>query len=442
MNATSTLLEELETRAGPGASVRHGTDAAEWRVAGTPPLALVEPQAVDGIAAVLAFCSEAGLPVEPAGAGTWLAAGRTPGRAPVVVSTARLTGTTEYEPADLVVGVRAGATLGDLARELAVNGQYLPLDPPGWSRATVGATLALGAAGPLRAQHRTPRDLLLGVQVVTGDGRTLNFGGRVVKNVAGYDLVRLLAGSRGTLGVITSAFLLLRSSPPVTRTYRVIVGSGAEAAAVALAVRDRMEAEALEVLGTSGTGIGGRAGEGDAASWSVLVRLAGSEEAVAEQVTRLRELGAATREDAGAPWNALSDAEAATGTCVRLGGRPAELEHTVARAVRLAGEAAGSSEGGLPAGWRLAAHGADGIVRIWTEGPGSDPPPDRLAEALGRHAREVQQAGGSLLCPILPERLRGIELPAPTDQRLAQIVAGLRQAFDPAGIMSPGRHGL
>src|SRR5690606_26707295 len=196
------MLDALRRAAGHDAVEAPAPGA--WSVHGAAPQAVVSPPDADGVAAVLELCSAEGWTVEPAGAGTWLDHGRAPARsADIVLSTRRLRGRIDSEPADLVVGTDAGVPLERLQQRLASDGQELALDPPYAGDATIGATIATAAAGPLRAGYGTARDHVLGLEVVTGDGRRIHFGGRVVKNVAGYDGVRLLTGSRGTLGIIT-----------------------------------------------------------------------------------------------------------------------------------------------------------------------------------------------------------------------------------------------
>ncbi|MDE0393192.1 MAG: FAD-binding oxidoreductase [Gammaproteobacteria bacterium] len=139
-------------------------------------------------------------------------------RPDLVLSSERMTGLLDHRPGDFNVAVGAGVTLDALASRLAPEGQWLALDPPGGGGVTVGGVVADGRAGPLGALFGRPRDLLLGLTVVDGAGRILRLGGRVVKNVAGFDLVRLVAGSRGGLGMITEATFRLHPLPAADLT--------------------------------------------------------------------------------------------------------------------------------------------------------------------------------------------------------------------------------
>lgn len=145
------------------------------------------------------------------GAGTWLDAGH-PVHATRTLSLASDRGVVAYSPGDLTVTVRAGTTLAEVAEALREHDQWLALDPEGGETVTIGATVATGSFGPAAILFGSVRDQLLGMTVVTGRGEIVRPGGRVVKNVAGFDLTRLMTGAWGTLGVITEVTLRVRSS--------------------------------------------------------------------------------------------------------------------------------------------------------------------------------------------------------------------------------------
>jgi glycolate oxidase FAD binding subunit len=129
--------------------------------------------------------------------------GNIPARYDIALRTTKLDRVIEYEPADMTVAVEAGMTMGQLQSLLAGRGQFLPIDAP--ADATVGGVLAAGVSGPSRHAYGLPRDWLIGCRIVLADGTIVKGGGRVVKNVAGYDIQKLVAGSLGTLGVIAEA---------------------------------------------------------------------------------------------------------------------------------------------------------------------------------------------------------------------------------------------
>ena len=208
------------------------TDAAsQFTIDGCTPERIVCPASIDELAQCAASAHAANLAVIPVGNGTQLHVGRAPTRYDVALSTQRLNRILAHEAADMTVTVEAGITLADLNAALAPAGQRLPLDPPHPERTTIGALIATDACGPLRLSQGKVRDLLIGITVVLADGTLVHGGGRVVKNVAGYDLMKLFTGSFGTLGIIVEATFKLR---PVAEHEAVFVlpASGTEAAVV------------------------------------------------------------------------------------------------------------------------------------------------------------------------------------------------------------------
>lgn len=163
-----------------------------------------------------------GAPLRIVGGGGWLDAGR-PVRDAATLSVADDRAIVEYVAGDLTLTARAGATIAGIAAATAAEGQWLALDPFGAQSGTLGATIATGSAGPLANAFGTPRDTVLGLEVVTGVGEIVRAGGRVVKNVAGFDLTRLFAGAWGTLAVITEATVRLRARPERDETIALPV---------------------------------------------------------------------------------------------------------------------------------------------------------------------------------------------------------------------------
>ncbi|HEX4287455.1 MAG TPA: FAD-binding oxidoreductase, partial [Trebonia sp.] len=167
-------------------------------------------------AAVMRVAAEHELAVVLRGGGSRLDWGAPTSRCDVVIDTSRMSGVLEHAAGDLVARLQAGARMGDVASVLAHAGQEIALDVPG--DATVGGVVASGLAGPRRLRYGTPRDLLIGITIVRADGTVAKSGGKVVKNVAGYDLGKLFAGSAGTLGLITEATFRLHPLP-AARAY-------------------------------------------------------------------------------------------------------------------------------------------------------------------------------------------------------------------------------
>lgn len=177
------------------------------------PKVVVLPGSVREMQDVLRFASEKGLSVMLAGAGTKLGIGNLPQKVDVILATTRLNSVVEYEPADLTVTVEAGIRLAALQAELAQHRQFFPLNPPYADRCTLGGIVATNASGSFRLRHGTARNQVLGMQVVHANGTVVKSGGKVVKNVAGYDLNKLYIGAFGTLGIITEITLKLAPIP-------------------------------------------------------------------------------------------------------------------------------------------------------------------------------------------------------------------------------------
>ena len=202
-----------------------------YAVDGVLPNAVVLPSTVKELSEVVSLASDRGGAVTPYGGGTMMSLGnlsRSPG---LVVVTTSLDGILQYEPSDLTITVQAGITLAELAKVLAMEGQFLPLEVPCPNRATVGGLLAAAHSGPLSLSYGLPRDWLIGIRVVNANGTVTKAGGKVVKNVTGYDMNKLYTGSLGTLGIIAEATFKVAPKPPVSRTLAVSFSTLEEALA-------------------------------------------------------------------------------------------------------------------------------------------------------------------------------------------------------------------
>jgi glycolate oxidase FAD binding subunit len=189
------------------------TDAID----GIQPRWVAEPGSIDEAAALLRLANDAGLAVAPRGSGTKMGLGNPPRAVDLILSTARMNRVLEHAAGDLVVRVEAGARLRDVQAELAKANQWLALDPPE-PDATVGGIIATNAFGPRRLRYGGVRDLLIGVTYVLPDGTVARSGGKVVKNVAGYDLMKLHIGALGTLGAVAEVNLKVQARPEAEAT--------------------------------------------------------------------------------------------------------------------------------------------------------------------------------------------------------------------------------
>jgi glycolate dehydrogenase FAD-binding subunit len=205
------------------ANVRAASTAMAF--GGTQPRIVVEPGNEKELAGVLRLADEAGLAVIPCGGGTKLSWGNPPARADLLLSVARLDKIIEHVWADLTVTVEAGCTIQKLQDTLSQHGQRLALDPLWPERATIGGVLSTNDSGALRLRFGSLRDLVIGMTIALPDGTLASSGGKVVKNVAGYDLPKLMTGALGTLGVITRAVFRLHPLPKIARTFSVSAGN-------------------------------------------------------------------------------------------------------------------------------------------------------------------------------------------------------------------------
>jgi glycolate oxidase FAD binding subunit len=375
---------------------------------GAAPVA--SPRSELEIADMLRVAAEHGWRVHPAGAGLGPETGQ---GADLILSTLGMAGVVEHAPGDLVARALSGTTLARLQSELSAHGQWLPLDPPGGGGVTLGGLVSSGAPGPLSGEFGRPRDQLLGLTLVDGRGRVLALGGKVVKNVAGFDLVRLAAGSGGALGVVTEATLRLFPLPELDRVLVWTFERGPEAWAlgrklVALPV----PVAAAEVIG------------GDwplpvpAGGTRVLVRLLGSEGAV-NQVARemIAAAGSPDRdidgEPAGAVFGALSAAEGEPGPRLRAHALPS-----------LGGGLVEAVTGLAPRRW--AAHLLGGTFRACL----ANTDVARLEAA----SRKIREAGGHCRTWGTPRLAEGHE---PVESRVTSLTSAILGEFDPSGIL-PG----
>lgn len=212
MENSRALHDELQRIVGESGILPEEQIAA-YTFDGYVPKVVVLPTSVQEIQEILQFAVNQNLSVIPAGAGTKLGIGNLPQKVDIVLTTTRLNSVVEYEPADLTVTVESGIRLRDLQIELAKHRQYLVLNPPSADRCTIGGIVATNASGSFRLRHGTARNQVLGLRVVQADGTVVKSGGKVVKNVAGYDLNKLYIGAFGTLGIITEVTLKLSPIP-------------------------------------------------------------------------------------------------------------------------------------------------------------------------------------------------------------------------------------
>ena len=257
----------------------------EDRIAGVQPTMIFEPVNEVELATALRYADSAGLSVIPRGSGSKLGWGNPPTRADLVLSTTRLNRVIEHAWADLTVSVEAGCTIGTLQDTLAQHGQRIAIDPLWPEHTTVGGLLSTNDSGTLRIRYGSLRDLIIGATIALPDGTLASSGGKVVKNVAGYDLSKLVTGALGTLGVITRAVFRLHPLPHQVRSFTFVARDAADANRLMLAIQDsKLAHTGLQVRFNSG------------AQPEVDIRFDGTDEGLAAQTGTLRKLAAPATE--------------------------------------------------------------------------------------------------------------------------------------------------
>jgi glycolate oxidase FAD binding subunit len=394
--------------------------AASDAVAGAQPSLVVEPGNEQELAKVLKLANAAGLAVTPRGGGTKVEWGNRPARADVIVSTARLNRVIEHAWADLTVSVEAGCTIGKLQETLAKHRQRLALDALWPERATVGGVLSTNDSGALRLRFGSLRDLVIGVTLALADGTVASSGGRVVKNVAGYDLPKLVTGAFGTLGIITRAFFRLHPLPKETRTISCVTEDVPEAHRLVLAIQNsKLAHSALQIC--CGAEMQPR----------VDVLFEGSEAGLTAQVEQVKStMSLATITDAGGDvWNARQEICSAGKqgkgevAVVKFSSLPARLAETVATIASLS----------VPdVLWKVVAQ-ATGIG--WARLEGKVATIDSVLRGL---RAELERGGGSLVVAQRPAGMTDFDAWGNGGDALP-LMSAVKWQFDPLGTLNPGR---
>jgi len=387
-------------------------------LSGKQPESVVSPGNEQELAEVLACADQAGIAVIPRGGGTKLAWGNPPRKAELVLSTLRLNRVQEHAWADLTVTVEAGCTLKSLQEILAQHNQRLALDGLWPDRATIGGMLSTNDSGALRLRFGSLRDLILGVTLALPDGTLASSGGRVVKNVAGYDLPKLATGALGTLGVITRAVFRLHPLGAQSLTLSFAAATIEPLQDKILAVLDAQLAQtALQI----------RAADSSPPEADILFEATSA--GLLAQQDRLQKLLGDTHAERSEDknWRArqeLWDASGPEGVIAKLSLLPTEFAKTV-RAL----EQGAASE---TFSWRIVLQ-ATGIGWLRLDGPSA-----RLRAAVERLRREVEDRGGSLLLLRRPLELDALDVWG-SEGDAVPLMRAVKQRLDPKSTLNPGR---
>jgi glycolate dehydrogenase FAD-binding subunit len=394
------------------ASTRRPSTPADT-VDGILPRFLVEPSSADDLSETIADLARERQSLVIRGAGTKLEWGRPPEAADVLLSTTRLNQVVAHRHGDLTVTVQTGASLADVNRQLATRRQWIPLDPPFGDRATIGGIVATNDSGPRRHRYGAPRDLIIGVEFVRADGKPAKGGGIVVKNVAGYDLPRLMTGSFGSLAVMTTATFKLFPLAPSSAT---VVAELDDPASLGTIVQ--------KLLGSHLTPT---ALEFETPPLRLMVRFESIEAAVEQQSEHaselLRECGFAsktfqTTEEAAAWDRHGSSVFHGDGAVVKITTLPTDLPGILAK---LAGRPTAGAAG-------------VGVFSVRVDGN-----LDAQASVVGEVRSHLAPGRGSAVVRRGSRELRKrIDAWGPMGDGLA-LMRAVKQQFDPAGLLNPGR---
>jgi len=388
-------------------------------VAGAEPNLIVEPGIESELAAVLKLLNEADLAVLPRGGGTKMRWGNPPSRADVILSTARLSDIMEHAWSDLTVTVMSGCTVRRLQQTLAKHGQRLALDPLVPDSATIGGILSTNDSGALRLRFGGLRDLIIGVTIALPDGTLASSGGKVVKNVAGYDLPKLVTGALGTLGVITRAVFRLHALPHNSRCFSIATARPGDTQSLVHSIQNSKLAQVA---------LQSRFSDVDAPVTDVLFE--GTTAGISAQESQLRVIAgkASLSEAETSVWSArqelwsFSDPE--TTALAKISILPAQLAPTVDTVVQ--------TSAARKLHWKAVIH-AHGIGWLRLEGH-----PAALQEGLSTLRDFIENRTGSLVRLDAPASMPALDAWGKPGDALP-LMKEVKSRLDPKSTLNPGR---
>jgi glycolate oxidase FAD binding subunit len=400
------------------------TDPAALSIDGFTPSRIAEPEDPGDVAGILAEAAANGDAVAPVGGATSLALGNLPERLDVGLSTARLRGVIDYQPTDLTLSVAAGSPLAEVQAILAEHGQTLPIEVPHPERATIGGLIATAIAGPRRYGAGSLRDLLIGISAAHPSGTVTKAGGLVVKNVTGFDLMRLYLGSLGTLGIVVSANFKVLPLPRHEATLHAIFPDLSPALDAANRLRtSRVQPVSLEVA------------RADTDSWLLAARIEGREATVRLLTTEARDLvgsdGSVLEARASSDWwrSYVADQAIATATgeaLIRCTSKPSVTAAMVSGALNATSEEVSVKSAMISPGLGAL------LLRVAIGSPDPVPCFSRFREALFGVADHVVVLAAD---PVLK---RDLDVWGRTPETI-DVMRAIKQQFDPFRVLNPGR---
>ena len=439
MSNAALWVSDLREIVGEAHIIQDPDRLGEYAVDGLAPRAVVSPGSREEIAKLLVRANAEKLAVVPRGNGTKMGAGGIPGRLDVVLSLLRINRIVEHDILNLSLSVEAGVTLADVQKKLAGTGKgsFLPLDPPHTERATVGGVIAVNGSGPRRYLYSTARDLLLGLKAVLPTGEIVSFGGKTVKNVSGYDMTKLMIGSRGTLGVITEITTKLLPLPETSATLLVsfadLAGAGSLLRKVLHSV---LLPSAMELMDERAAGQ-----LGEKTKYLVAFSLEGVEEAVERQT---KEIGGMAKKEGAAETKVFrGDEERAFWIRVRDFALVSAASVVLRSNFVISGQTEilgnyekWAQEAGVDCAF--VGHAGNGIIGSYMPAGGAVKAA-QAAELIEKFTAEAAKHGGNLIvesCPReLKEKIRVWGRPRSDDV----VMRRLKDKMDPNGVLNPGR---
>lgn len=458
MSSSAKLMpSRLADIVGASNAIANPRDLQAYEIDGKIPNAAVRPGTVKEVAEIVKLAVAENLAVVPTGARTKLGIGMPPLRYDLALDVARLDRVISYDPGDLTLSVEPGISVTKLAAALSEHNQFLPLEVPFFDRATVGGTLSSGVDSPLRQFYGTARDFVLGLEFVTGEGEIAKSGGRVVKNVSGYDLHKLFLGAIGSLGVITRVnfrtFPLPQRTATALAAFRWANGAFEFNRAVQ---KSLLRPQAIEILSPAAVAIlnaaqrGKPVFSGHDSAWWVVVGVAGNDSVIERCERELTSMAQAADRDSLESLTMLKD-----DSQPRIWSAICEFPAAVLRA---SPRAAIFRVSCLPKNFAGLCEGSDGIAKKFSiqivqafrgvgvacvallpseENLGTMPQLKQACAAMLDTSANWWKTGATIpWCPVEFKRDLSIWGAARADFPLMQKV---KQAFDPRGIFAPGR---
>lgn len=443
-NAAEAWLTGLASMVGGQSVTAEPSTCAALATGGIAPRCVAYPTTPESVAAALRFASESGLAVIPCRNTTKLSVGNPPRRYDIALSVKELNQVWRYEPNDLTVSVEPGMKLGDFQHFLARHQLWIPLDPPGGDRASLGGIVAANASGPYRTRYGAPRDMVLGLSVATTEGKIIKTGGRVVKNVAGYDLTKLFVGSFGTLGVIVDINLKLFPAPACRSTW-AFHAAGLNCAQM---FRRKLLSSPLNplravLMDEGGRRLAGTPGSQGSDTFDIWIEFGGSERvirrSIAAAIELARSVGLEPREiaddearpgwqritECSPPPNASGSHEVLLKAALPIDGVEEFLAH------------ARSETGRARVPLACFAQFGTGIVRVFLL---PEQPFENLSALVERLRGAVVGKGGSLVVERWPVEMGpGVDSWGPMGDDFS-VMRELKNVWDPHGTLSPGRY--